>query len=117
MSTGEADVCSHVRVVVRVRPPNEKEKLANSTTVVQVVDKNILVFDPKVEEVNFFHGRSVTNRDVSKRKNKDIKFVFDCVFGEDSSQLEVFEQTTKIVLNGVLNGYNSTGMCYVLLCF
>ncbi|XP_040184274.1 kinesin-like protein KIF18A [Rana temporaria] len=112
MATGEDDVCSHVRVVIRVRPPNERENLANSATVVQVVDRNILVFDPKVEEVNFFHGRSVKSRDVSKRKNKDIKFVFDCVFGVDSTQLEVFEQTTKIVLDGVLNGYNSTVLAY-----
>ncbi|XP_018423743.1 PREDICTED: kinesin-like protein KIF18A [Nanorana parkeri] len=112
MASGEADICSHVRVVIRVRPPNEKEKLANSTTVVQVVDNHIVVFDPKVEEVNFFHGRSVSNRDVTKRKNKDLKFVFDGVFGEDSSQLEVFEQTTKIVLDGFLNGYNCTVLAY-----
>ncbi|KAM9302268.1 kinesin-like protein KIF18A [Gastrophryne carolinensis] len=110
MATCNDDVCSHVRVVVRVRPPNEKEKLANSTCVVQVVDQHILVFDPKAEEVNFFHGRG--NRDVTKKKNKDLKFVFDCVFDDNSTQLEVFEQTTKIVLDGVLNGYNCTVLAY-----
>ncbi|KAM5138305.1 kinesin-like protein KIF18A [Mantella aurantiaca] len=112
MAPGEADVCSHVRVVVRVRPPNDKEKLANSTSVVQVIDDHILVFDPKAEEVNFFHGRSISNRDVNKRKNKDLKFVFDCVFDQNSEQLEVFEQTTKIVLDGFLNGYNCTVLAY-----
>ncbi|XP_056382654.1 kinesin-like protein KIF18A isoform X2 [Hyla sarda] len=108
----ESDVCSHVRVVVRVRPPNEREKVANFTNVVQVVDKHILVFDPKVEEVNFFHGRSAANRDIAKKKNKDLKFVFDCVFDENSTQQEIFDQTTKFVLDGVLNGYNCTVLAY-----
>ncbi|XP_069821875.1 kinesin-like protein KIF18A isoform X2 [Dendropsophus ebraccatus] len=112
MAAHESDVCSHVRVVIRVRPPNEKEKVANFTSVVQVVDKHMLVFDPKVEEVNFFHGRSTANRDVTKRKNKDLKFVFDCVFDENSTQQEVFDQTTKVVLDGVLNGYNCTVLAY-----
>ncbi|XP_075693841.1 kinesin-like protein KIF18A isoform X2 [Rhinoderma darwinii] len=112
MAAHEFDVCSHVRVVVRVRPPNEKEKLANFTNVVQVVDKHILVFDPKVEEVNFFHSRSAAHRDISKRKSKDLKFVFDGIFDENSTQQEVFEQTTKVVLDGVLNGYNSTVLAY-----
>ncbi|XP_068117523.1 kinesin-like protein KIF18A [Hyperolius riggenbachi] len=110
MASDNVDVCSHVRVVVRVRPPNERESVANATSVVQVVDNHILVFDPKVEEVNFFHGRSATN--VTRRKNKDLKFVFDCVFDENSTQLQVFEQTTKIVLDGVLNGYNCTVLAY-----
>ncbi|KAM3918720.1 kinesin-like protein KIF18A [Leptodactylus fuscus] len=106
------DVCSHVRVVVRVRPPNEKEKAANCTNVVQVVDRHILVFDPKIEEVNFFHGRSTANRDMTKKKNKDLKFVFDCVFDDHSTQEEVYEETTRIVLDGVLNGYNCTVLAY-----
>ncbi|XP_071974665.1 kinesin-like protein KIF18A isoform X2 [Engystomops pustulosus] len=112
MAAHESDVCSHVRVVVRVRPPNEKEKLANFTSVVQVVDKHILVFDPKIEEVNFFHGRSGANRDITKRKNKDLKFVFDSVFDDNSTQQEVYEQTTRVVLDGVLNGYNCTVLAY-----
>eukprot|EP00079_Xenopus_tropicalis_P034759 XP_017948530.1 PREDICTED: kinesin-like protein KIF18A isoform X1 [Xenopus tropicalis] len=112
MAASQEDVCSHVRVVVRVRPENEKEKQGNFSRVVQVVDNHILVFDPKVEEVGFFHGRSAANRDITKRKNKDLKFVFDCVFDDSSTQLEVFEQTTKIVLEGVLNGYNCTVLAY-----
>ncbi|KAM4617864.1 kinesin-like protein KIF18A [Discoglossus pictus] len=110
MTSAEENVCSHVRVVVRVRPENQKE--ANFSRVVQVVDKHILVFDPKVEEVSFFHGKASSNRDMTKKKTKDIKFVFDGVFDENSSQAEVFEETTKIVLDGVLNGYNCTVLAY-----
>ncbi|KAM8940277.1 kinesin-like protein KIF18A isoform 2-T2 [Pelodytes ibericus] len=112
MASSDGNVCSHVKVVVRVRPQNERERQGNFKRVVQVVDNHILVFDPKVEEVNFFQGRQTTNRDMTKRKNKDCKFVFDRVFDENSNQREVFEHTTKIVLDGVLHGYNCTVLAY-----
>ncbi|XP_072527593.1 kinesin-like protein KIF18A [Salminus brasiliensis] len=108
----EGQVCSHVKVVVRVRPLNSKETDGNFKKVVHVVDGHMLVFDPKEEEVTFFRGQKVGNRDVRKRANKDLKFVFDRVFGEDSSQMDVFENTTKVVVDGVLNGYNCTVFAY-----
>ncbi|KAI5626212.1 kinesin-like protein KIF18A, partial [Silurus asotus] len=110
MSAGE--VCSHVKVVVRVRPFNAKEMEGNLQKVVRVVDNHMLVFDPKVQEVTFFRGQKAGNRDLRKRVNKDLKFVFDNVFGEDSTQMEVFENTTKGVVDGVLNGYNCTVFAY-----
>lgn len=110
MSTAtQEDICNHVRVVVRVRPQNQKEKDGNFNKVLHVVDKHMLVFDPKEEEFSFFHGKKIAYRDINKRKNKDLNFVFDAVFDENSSQLEVFEHTTKTVLDGFLNGYNCTG--------
>ncbi|XP_075568524.1 kinesin-like protein KIF18A [Pelecanus crispus] len=108
----EEDVCNHVKVVVRVRPESQKEKDGNFSKVVHVVDRHILVFDPKEEEVSFFHGKRLANRDITKRKKKDLKFVFDAVFAEGSSQLEVFEHTTKSVIDGFLNGYNCTVLAY-----
>lgn len=105
----EDDVCSHVKVVVRVRPESQKEKEGNFSKVVHVVDQHILVFDPKEEEVGFFHRKKLVHRDINKRVKKDLKFVFDAVFAESSSQVEVFEHTTKSVLDGFLNGYNCTG--------
>ncbi|NXN49584.1 KI18A protein, partial [Rynchops niger] len=111
-ATKEEDVCNHVKVVVRVRPESQKEKDGNFSKVVHVVDQHILVFDPKEEEVNFFQGKRLTHRDINKRKNKDLKFVFDAVFAESSSQLEVFEHTTKSVIDGFLNGYNCTVLAY-----
>uniref|UniRef100_A0A493TE71 Kinesin family member 18A n=1 Tax=Anas platyrhynchos platyrhynchos TaxID=8840 RepID=A0A493TE71_ANAPP len=108
----EEDVCSHVKVVVRVRPESQKEKEGNFSKVVHVVDQHILVFDPKEEEVGFFHRKKLVHRDINKRVKKDLKFVFDAVFAESSSQVEVFEHTTKSVLDGFLNGYNCTVLAY-----
>ncbi|XP_041073842.1 kinesin-like protein KIF18A [Polyodon spathula] len=112
MSASGSDVCSHVRVVVRVRPENQNEAKGNFRTVVHVVDNHMLVFDPKEQEVSFFRGQKIKSRDINKRANKDLKFVFDNVFGENSTQQEVFENTTKGLLDGVLNGYNCTVLAY-----
>ncbi|XP_040835951.1 kinesin-like protein KIF18A isoform X2 [Ochotona curzoniae] len=112
MSVTEEDLCHHMKVVVRVRPENTKEKTAGLRKVVHVVDKHILLFDPKHEEVTFFHKKKKTNFDITKRQNKDLKFVFDTVFDETSTQLEVFEHTTKPILRSFLNGYNCTVLAY-----
>ncbi|XP_012674901.1 kinesin-like protein KIF18A isoform X1 [Clupea harengus] len=109
---GGTEVCSHVKVVVRVRPPNNREQSSGFKRVVQVLDSHMLIFDPKAEEVTFFRGQKIGNRDVRKRANKDLKFVFDNVFGETSEQIEVFENTTKGIVDGVLNGYNCTVFAY-----
>lgn len=114
MSVTQEDLCHHMKVVVRVRPESTKEKTVAFHRVVHVVDKHMLVFDPKPEEVSFFHKKKTTNFDITKRQNKDLKFVFDAVFDETSTQMEVFEHTTKPILHSFLNGYNCTGNCFSL---
>ncbi|XP_013208074.1 kinesin-like protein KIF18A [Microtus ochrogaster] len=112
MSVTKEDLCHHMKVVVRVRPESTKEKTVALHRVVHVVDKHMLVFDPKPEEVSFFHKKKTTNFDITKRQNKDLKFVFDAVFDETSTQMEVFEHTTKPILHSFLNGYNCTVLAY-----
>ncbi|KAM6158528.1 kinesin-like protein KIF18A [Rhynchocyon petersi] len=111
MSVPEEDLCHRMKVVVRVRPESIKEKAAGFHKVVHVVDTHLLVFDPK-QEVNFLHGKKTLNRDITKRQNKDLKFVFDAVFDETSTQLEVFEHTTKPIIRSFLSGYNCTVLAY-----
>ncbi|XP_050195093.1 kinesin-like protein KIF18A [Myiozetetes cayanensis] len=108
----EDEVRNHVKVVVRVRPETQKEKQKNFSRVVHVIDQHVLVFDPKEEEVSFFKGKRLTHRDINKRQRKDLKFMFDAVFDEMSSQLEVFEHTTKTLIKDFLNGYNCTVLAY-----
>ncbi|KAM4743884.1 kinesin-like protein KIF18A isoform 1-T2 [Anableps anableps] len=106
------DVCSHVKVVVRVRPTNDSEKRENCRNVVQVVDNHMLIFDPKEEDMSCFGSQRLRNRNINKRANKDLKFVFDHVFDEKSTQVDIFENTTKGVLDGVMNGFNCTVFAY-----
>ncbi|XP_056463341.1 kinesin-like protein KIF18A isoform X1 [Gadus chalcogrammus] len=105
------DVCNHVKVVVRVRPFNSKEKGDDMRKVVHVVDGRMLIFDPKENHISSFGIPKVQKRKV-RVVNKDLKFVFDNVFGEDSTQEEIFENTTKGVLDGFMIGFNCTVFAY-----
>uniref|UniRef100_A0A8D0H2E4 Kinesin-like protein n=1 Tax=Sphenodon punctatus TaxID=8508 RepID=A0A8D0H2E4_SPHPU len=101
----------NVAVVVRVRPQNQREQESNRPPMVQVISDNVLVFDP---EESFLPGAfpGFRGHDAPKRKAKDLKFVFDQVFGERATQQEVFQHTTKQILDGVLNGYNCSVFAY-----
>ncbi|XP_068097243.1 kinesin-like protein KIF18B [Hyperolius riggenbachi] len=101
----------NVSVVVRVRPPNAREQESNHYTAVQVVDHNVLVFDPDEPETSGVFS-SLRGHEGTRRKGKDLKFIFDSVFGEQSTQQDVFEHTTKQILDGVLNGYNCSVFAY-----
>ncbi|XP_038241456.1 kinesin-like protein KIF18B [Dermochelys coriacea] len=101
----------NVAVVVRVRPQNQQEREASRHAVVQVIGDSMLVFDPEEPRLSgVFTG--FRGHDAPKRKGKDLKFVFDQVFGESATQEEVFQPTTKEILDGVLNGYNCSVFAY-----
>ena len=104
-------VNSNIRVVVRIRPQNAREREAeNSRVVVCPVDEKILTFDPKVEESpSYFRGRRMRRRNVMQRKSRDIQFAFDHVFHEGCSQEYVYEHTTKSIVDSILSGYNCSG--------
>lgn len=103
-------VCNHVKVFIRVRPENAREKNGKHRKVVHVVDKHMLIFDPKEEEIGFFYRSKVQRRYLSN-KNKDLQFIFDRVFDANSSQWDIFEET-KSILESVFNGYNCTVFAY-----
>ena len=48
-------------------------------------------------------------RDLLKRTCKDMRFAFDRVFDDETSTDEVFNHTTKDIIDGVLHGFNCSG--------
>ncbi|NXS49960.1 KI18B protein, partial [Balaeniceps rex] len=98
-----------VAVVVRVRPPAPCERERAAHTVLHVVDQHILIFDP--EEPSGPPG-SVLPTCRPKKQGKDLKFIFDRVFGEGATQEEVFQHTTYDMLDSILNGYNCSVFAY-----
>lgn len=103
MKNGKANVF----VCVRVRPESNSEILSKNRKkpTIKVINEHVLVFDPSDDTTNL----SVRQRlQIGERRGKDMKFAFDRVFDEQSSQVEVYENTTKFLLPGVLNGYNAT---------
>ncbi|KAJ6660666.1 hypothetical protein lerEdw1_017663 [Lerista edwardsae] len=101
-----------VTVVVRVRPQTQREQEGNRQRVVQVVGECMLVFDPEESSLPGIFAGFQAPDPAPKRKGKDLKFVFDRVFGESATQAEVFENTTKEILDGVLDGYNCSVFAY-----
>nr|XP_056720688.1 kinesin-like protein KIF18B [Euleptes europaea] len=102
----------NVSVVVRVRPQTPWEQETNRPSVVQVVNDCLLVFDPEEPSPPGILAGFQGHDSAPRRKGKDLKFVFDRVLGESATQAEVFENTTKEILDGVLNGYNCSVFAY-----
>ncbi|KAJ8667967.1 hypothetical protein QAD02_009630 [Eretmocerus hayati] len=102
-----------IRVIVRVRPHNEKEMQENYKTVVKILDDQMLIFDPKEEQNPFFYrGIQQKGRDLLKKQNKELQFVFDRVFDMTASNVDVYEGSTKDLITSLLEGYNCSVFAY-----
>ena len=85
-----------VKVVVRVRPANEKEMKAASPPVVQVQSQD----------------NSVTVVKGSGKTQQRHVFAFDHVFGTYATQKDIFEQTLAPIVDDVMSGVESTVFAY-----
>ncbi|XP_012224694.1 kinesin-like protein KIF18A [Linepithema humile] len=102
-----------IKVIVRVRPHNERELQDNSRTVIEVVDDRMLIFDPKEQATPFFfHNVAQKGRDMLKRQNKQMQFIFDRIFDSTSTNVDVFEGSTKSLISSLLEGYNCSVFAY-----
>lgn len=102
-----------IKVIVRVRPDNEHELQNNGRTVIEVVDDKMLIFDPKEQATPFFfHNVAQKGRDMLKKQNKQLQFIFDRIFDRTSTNTDVFEGSTKSLINSLLEGYNCSVFAY-----
>ncbi|GFS06209.1 kinesin-like protein [Elysia marginata] len=101
---------ANLKVVVRLRPPNEAEDNQKYRTVTHAISNHMLVFDPKVQAVPGI--MQAKPRNLTSHRFKDLKYAFDHVFGPGATNREVFEHATKGVVSGVLNGYNCSVFAY-----
>lgn len=82
-----------------------------------MIDENTLIFDAKEETQSFFfHGSKQSCRDLQKKPNKELDFKFDRIFGCDSSNVDVFEGSTKDIVRSLLDGYNCSGEYNSSIC-
>lgn len=87
--------CDNVKVVVRCRPLNEREKATGYKMAVSVDEMRGTI--------------TVHKTDSSNEPPKT--FTFDTVFGPESKQLDVYNLTARPIIDSVLEGYN--GKCLV----
>ena len=86
-----------VKVLVRCRPLNSREKGLNCRTIVSM--------DPSIGQV------SLEKPDDSEDPPKT--FSFDGVFDKDSCTKQIYEDLVFPLVEGVLEGYNGTVFAYV----
>jgi len=110
----EASTRDNIRVLVRIRPKNGKEKKdKDSRNIVRALDPHTVMFDPKQETVEFFfHGIKQKVYDYKTRPNKDLRFAFDHVFSPSQSNVEIFDNALKPIINHVIRGFNCSVFAY-----
>jgi len=87
----------NVRVVVRVRPMNTKEKESNHSSIVSV---------------NRINGSISVKNPQGGHQDPPKVFSFDIVFDTDSKQMDVYNETARPIVEKVLAGYNGTIFAY-----
>eukprot|EP00116_Pleurobrachia_bachei_P018942 sb/3479204/ len=90
---------TNIKICVRVRPENGHEKSSKFREIVKPIGASTVVFDPPDAD----DGNNL-KKIFTSQKNKDLKFAFDHVFGPESSQLDVYRNTTSPILDDVLQG-------------
>ncbi|XP_034260500.1 kinesin-like protein KIF3A [Pantherophis guttatus] len=92
----KSDNSDNVKVVVRCRPLNEREKTMCYKMAVNVDEMRGTI--------------TVHKTDSSNEPPKT--FTFDTVFGPESKQLDVYNLTARPIIDSVLEGYNGTIFAY-----
>ncbi|RVE49073.1 hypothetical protein evm_006319 [Chilo suppressalis] len=92
-----APTVENVRVVVRVRPMDQREKLEGSPNCISV--------DPVNNTV------AVTRNNVIPPEPPRI-YAYDAVFDSNTSQMDIYIQTASPIVEEVLRGYNGTIFAY-----
>ncbi|XP_041930231.1 kinesin-like protein KIF3A isoform X1 [Alosa sapidissima] len=91
-----SEVSDNVKVVVRCRPLNQKEKMMGHKLAVSVDEMRGTITVNKHETTN----------------EPPKTFTFDTVFGPESKQLDVYNLTARPIVDSVLEGYNGTIFAY-----
>lgn len=102
------------RVFVRVRPESDAERNGPFKKIISVLDEHVLVFDPNGDDEPAVQaaGARLRNPRVLQKKARDVKFAFDRVFDGEATQEDVFEHTTKPIIDGLLEGFNASVFAY-----
>ena len=91
----------NILVAVRCRPLMSKEMEISKEYTIQILNRKVVcVIDPGNTE------------DVFKNKSREQQYAFDYAFDKDDTQLDVYDNTTKFLLPGILDGFNTTIFAY-----
>ena len=96
---------SNMVVAVRLRPLGKKEIEREEFEIVRVMDQKLVILMDPLELLN-------AKGALGKNRSKEKQYAFDYAFDADTGQKEIFENTTKFLVEGILGGYNATVFAY-----
>lgn len=80
--------------------PSQEVDAGDYSTVRVLEGKVVVVLDPWYDQ------------DLNPNRAKEKRYAFDVVFDESINQMEVYTQTARGLVDGVLDGYNSSVFAY-----
>lgn len=84
-----------VKVAIRCRPMNDKEKSQGHTQVVHI---------------NSARGEIVVQKPFQAEEPK--QFTFDMAYGDNVEQVQIYRESSAPIIQNVLEGYNGTIFAY-----
>ena len=99
---------SNILVALRLRPLLPREIVDGEFNLVKILDEKVVILqDPK--DFSEENGR---NEMLRKNRTREKQYAFDYAFDQDVDAVKVFNLTTQFLIEGVLNGFNSTVFAY-----
>jgi kinesin family protein 18/19 len=84
-----------IQVAVRIRPLNSREVAEGKREIVKVVGPNVVVM-----------------HDEGDHRCPEKQYSYNYALGPETTQQQVFDQTARPLVNGVINGFNGTVFAY-----
>lgn len=102
---GTLDTTNNMIVAVRVRPLSKKEIEKEEFEIVRIMDRKLVILMDPLELLN-------AKGALGKNRSKEKQYAFDYAFDAETGQKEIFENTSKYLVEGILEGYNATVFAY-----
>lgn len=80
--------------------------------IVEVVDDRMLIFDPPENSPLAKLSKNVSTHGKRTTRFREHRFVFDKLFDDNAAQEDVYYNTTRPLLDSVLDGFNGTVLAY-----
>ena len=94
----------NILVCIRCRPLSQLELQISNYETIKIMEKKIVVLMDPIE----YNGPN----SIFKNRSREQTYAFDFAFDKYTTQKTVFENSTKFLLEGVVNGFNSTVFAY-----
>ena len=104
---------NNMLVAVRIRPLSKSETDDSNFNTLSVPEKDVIKITMPTEYIpDDMSGIFLAGEQIKILKVKEISYEYDFVFGENTTQDEVYESTSANLIKQVVEGYSATIMAY-----